>query len=181
MEVLNHTFVNPFDEDLDKNESYNLASGRPVSQEAAKCLLSYETLGQEMMKEFKTRILGSHEAEKMLFDPIKQTKWIGFSSNAVKATLKVNGKLKDIAAQRDILGLLVANSHTGKISVNLDDALTYPLAPLASTDGFRRKTNKSKFYDVLDPVLSDTVYVPSPVGSKQYFIYDLAAALRAIT
>ena len=64
----------------------------------------------------------------MLFDPIKQSKWIGFSSNSVKTKVNVKGKIKDVAVQRNILGALVANSHPGKSPVDLDSALCYPLA-----------------------------------------------------
>ena len=113
------------------------------------CLLSCEDHGCQM-EEFKTRILGTHLKEKKkLFDPIKQVKWIGFSSNSLKAKVKLNGKIQDVVVQRDILGALVANSHAGKSPVGLDRALCYPLAPvslsLASSDGSHRKTNKSKF------------------------------------
>ena len=91
-----------------------------------------------------------------MFDPIKKSKWIGFSSNSVKAKIKINGKVQDITAQRDVLGMLVAKSQEGDSPVDLDEALSYPLAaislPLASSDGAKRKTNKSKLYDVIDPV-----------------------------
>ena len=70
MEVLKHTFVNPFDDELEKDKLYNLASGCPIGDDAAECLLLCEDHGYQMVEEFKTRILGTHKEHKMLFDPI---------------------------------------------------------------------------------------------------------------
>ena len=159
MDVLEHTFINPFSDDIEKDKLYNLASGCPISDDAAECMLSYEKRGKGMMEEFRTRINGSHETNKKLFDPIKKSKWIGFSTNSIKSTVKINGKIRDVIVQRDILGTLVACSHEGNSPVDLNKALSYPLAPvslpLASADGAKRKTNKSKLYDVIDPLLGE--------------------------
>ena len=93
---MTNTLVDPFSDDLEKDMLYNLAS--------AECLLSREDHGYQMMEEFKTRILGTHKEKKKLFDPIKQAKWIGFSSNSLKAKVNLNGKIQDVVVQRDILG-----------------------------------------------------------------------------
>ena len=184
-EVLRHTLVDPFSDDLEKDKLYNLASGCPIGDDAAECILSCENHGYQMMEEFKTRILGTHKEKKKLFDPIKQAKWIGFSSNSLKAKVKFNGKIQDVVVQRDMLGALDANSRAGKSPVDLDRALCYPLAPvslsLASSDGSRRKNNKSKFYNVLGHALKEASNRSFPTESKMYYIYDLAAALRATT
>ena len=126
--------------------------------------------------------MGTHKEIKKLFDPIKQAKWIDFSSNSLKAKIKLNGKIQDVVVQRNMLGALVANSHAGKSPVDLDRDLCYPLVPvspsLASSDGSRRKTNKFKFYNVLDHALKEASNRSFPTESKMYCIYDLAAALR---
>ena len=181
MDVLEGTFVNPFSDDLEKDKLYNLASGCPISDESSDCLLTYEGRGKILMDEFKTRIAGTHVTGKKLFNTIERKKWLGFSSNSIKSKIKVKEKILDVAVQRDILGALVANSHEGDSPVDLDKALSYPLAPvslpLASADGNRRKTNKSKLYDVIEPTCPKT-----PVSHdkpKKYLIYDLAAVLRS--
>ena len=90
MEVLQNTFVNPFSEDLDKSKLYNLASsGSPITDTTAECMLSYEERGKEMMNKFRTRIKGTHTDGKKFFDPIKKSKWEGFSSSTVKSTIKL--------------------------------------------------------------------------------------------
>ena len=152
-------FSRPFSDDLEKDKLYNLASGCSIGDDAAECLLSCEDHGYQMMEEFKTSILGTHKEKKKLFDPIKQAKCIGFSSNSLKAKIKLNRKIQDVVVQRDMLGALVANSHVGKSPVDLDRDLCYPLAPvslsLVSSDGSRRKTNKFKFYNVSDHALKE--------------------------
>ena len=50
MEVLKHTLVNPFDDELEKDKLYNLASGCPIGDGAAECLLSCEDHGYQMME-----------------------------------------------------------------------------------------------------------------------------------
>ena len=44
--VLEGTFVNPFSDNLEKNELYNLASGCPISDESSECSLTYEVRGK---------------------------------------------------------------------------------------------------------------------------------------
>lgn len=55
--------------------------------------------------------------------------------------MKVNGKIHGVTAQKDV-GTLVANSHERNCPLDLGQALSVSV-PLASTDGSRRKTDKS--------------------------------------
>ena len=133
MDVLENTFVNPFSDDLDKSKLYNLASGCPINADAAECMLSYEERGKKLMDAFKTRIDKTHPKGLKLFDPITRMKWIGFSSNGVKTSINVNGKVHEVIAQGDILGALVAASHKDNSPVNIDEALTFPLGPVSQS------------------------------------------------
>ena len=133
------------------------------------------------MDEFKTHIAGTHMGGKKLFNTIQRKKWLEFSSNSVKSKIKVKEKVLDVAVQRDILGALVANSHEGDCPVDLDKALSYPLAPvslpLASAVGNRRKTNKSELYDVIEPTCRKTPAFRDEL--TKYLIYHLVALLRS--
>ncbi len=102
-----------------------------------------------------------------------------FQARKVKVT--AGGKTKDVAVQRDILGLLLTTSFKERESVDIDKALTYALAPvplaLATSDGYRRKTAKSKLlHTALESIMSDE---ESPENASCYII-DLAASLRSI-
>ena len=178
--LLENQFINPFSSDLDKSKLYNLVSGNFVQTEVKDCLLTVFERGTERMEEFKGFLLGDGGLEKNIFTPIRKEPWKGFDANNKKIKLKVDGKLKEITAQRDILGLLVAKSDQENSAVDIEKALTSPLAPvslsLACGDGGMRKTNKSKIYDFL---IEQLVGDAKAVTDGDCYIVDLAAALRA--
>ena len=179
---LQKTFANPFSDDLDKSKLYNLASGCPISDTAAESMLSYEERGKTMMDDFKKRISGTHADGKKSFEPTAKSKCEGFSSSAVKSTITVNGKIHDVIVQRDILGALVAASHKGNSPVDIDEALNFPLGPvsqpLPTAANKKRKTNKSKLYDVVEPECQHSNDFTE--RTTRYLIYDLAATLRSM-
>ena len=129
--VLSDDFINPFSSELDTDKLYNLASGRPVTEDIRECLLSYKKRGKR-------------------------------------------GTSKDISIQRDILGLIVAASNKEKGAVDIEKALTYPLAPvslpLASADGAWRKTAKRKLLEK-PPFLEDReINIETLPTSKSLYI-----------
>ena len=73
-----------------------MASGGLISDTAAECKLFYEERGKEMMIDFKTQMNRTHTENKKFFDPETKSKGEGFSSNAVKLTIAVNGKFHDV-------------------------------------------------------------------------------------
>ena len=94
-------------------------------------------------------------------------------------------KAKELAFQRDILGILVAHSCQYKSRIDIDVVLQYPLAPvsvpLSTPDGAIRKTVKSKLFNA---AMSDLLVVPKESLPGQdtlntYFL-DVAAAVRSI-
>ena len=93
--------------------------------------------------------------------------------------MKVDGKMKEIKAQRDILGLLVSKSDQENSDVIIEKALCSPLAQvslsLACEYGGMRKTNKSKMYDFL----TDLVGEGKAISNDDCYIVDLASTLRA--
>ena len=64
--VLKEDFVNSFSDLPNKRNLYNLASGRPLSEEATEHLLSLEKQGQGLLSDF------------CFADPISRVHWKGF-------------------------------------------------------------------------------------------------------
>ena len=146
--VLKEDFANPCSDLPNKRNLYNLASGHPLLEEATEHLLSLEKQGQGLLSDFSKRLHLSEEQTSAFFDPIMRVPWKGFCNAEKKAKITAKGKTEDVAVQRDILGLLMAvSSKEGEIG-DLDKALSYALSPvpltLATSDGIRRKTCKSK-------------------------------------
>ena len=144
-------------------------------------LLTVFERGHERMQEFESRLSG--DSDKNLFYPIKRKQWKNFENAKLKVSVKVDGKMKDVTLQKDVLGLLAAKSDQEKGSVDFDEALEFPLSPvsppLASSDRSMRKTNKAKLYDVLGSLSEHSVSVDNFSGTK-YYLLDLSAALRLI-
>ena len=102
----------------------------------------------------------------------------------MKTKVKVSGKSKDISIQRDILGLIVAASNKEKSAVDIEKALTYPLAPvslpLASADGARRKTAKGKLLENLPSLEDREINIETLPTSQKVYILDHVASIRTI-
>ena len=181
IKVMKDVFLNPFSEDLEKDKLFNLSSGRPLPLEVAEQLLSAEERGVTKFEAFNDRLDAKEEQAAFLFDPIKRSHWKGFGDAGKKVMVKAKGKTKDVAVQRDILGLLVTVSYKEKELIDIDKALAYPLAPiplsLATSDGCRRKTVKSKLFDAALTSVSSEEGLP---GNISCYVMDLAASLRCI-
>ena len=92
-----------------------------------------------------------------------------FKDSAVKAEVKSKAKTKQLVFQRDVLGILVAYSNKHEAGIDLQNVLSFPLAPvsipLSAADGAIRKTGKSKLFEAamsdLDLVSEDTLPPPT--------------------
>ena len=123
----------------------------------------------------------SEEQTSAFFDPITRVPWKVFCNAEKKAKITAKGKTKDVAVQRDILGLLMAVSSKEGAVVDLDKALSYALSPvplaLATNDEIRRKTCKSKLIDTaLSSVVTDNVNT----DHATCLVIDLIATIRCI-
>ena len=82
------------------------------------------------------------------------------------------------------MGLLAAKSYEAKSVIDIEKALTYPLAPyslpLQSADGMMRKTNMANLYGALQTITDHNLTIDSFSG-KKYYIFYLAATLRSTT
>ena len=181
LQVMTEDFLSPFSPDLDKTKLYNLASGKPLPDDVATHLLSVEERGKLLFHDFNNRLCNEEDTNLLLFDPIKRVPWKGFADAEKKVKIKAKSKAKDVEVQRDILGQLVAISTANKAAVDVDKALEYPLAPvplsLATSDGSRRKTCKSK---LLDAALSSVVADIDITDDASCYIIDLVATIRSI-
>ena len=105
-----------------------------------------------MYNEFTSRFENGKMNKSTFWDPIKKQVWNDFSNSNKKVMVKnKDGKVAEVSIQRDVLGLLLAKSQELDASIDMEEALKYPLSPiplaLAHADGQRRKTNKSALYD----------------------------------
>eukprot|EP00112_Aurelia_sp_Birch-Aquarium-sp1_P017476 Seg4056.1 transcript_id=Seg4056.1/GoldUCD/mRNA.D3Y31 product="hypothetical protein" protein_id=Seg4056.1/GoldUCD/D3Y31 len=184
MNFLTTQFMNPFQQDSEKSKLYNLISGYPVEDEICESLLSLEEDSIDLMKSFEKRLTADPPTE-ALFDPMKRKKWKSWKDTAKKVIVKKDGKERELAFRRDILGVLVARSYQYNSGIDIDAVLCYPLAPasipLCTPDGSMRKTLKSKLFTAamndLHVVTKDNL--PGPDKLNTYFL-DVAAAVRSI-
>eukprot|EP00794_Sanderia_malayensis_P013273 gene13273-14641_t len=136
-------FLNPFNDEIEKEKLYNLVSGCPVSEEITESLLNLEKSRKDAMKSFEERLTSESPCE-LFFDPLRRNKYKSWNDAIKKAKIQKNGKLHELVFQRDILGILAASSCKENSGVDIDATLCYPLAPismpLSSTDGTIRKT-----------------------------------------
>ena len=100
------------------------------------------------MKDFAQR-LHQHGSSESLNDTIKKFPLKNFEEKFVKAKVSRNGNQKEIRIQRDISGKLVSLSKKHKSTIDIDAALSYPLAPvslrLCNANGSIRKTKSGAF------------------------------------
>ena len=151
-DILTKEFINSFSNEIDKTKLYNITSGTYTSNDVSECLLTIFERGKIRMMEFKERI-SKNASNKYIFDPIKREKWKSFEDTVKRTTkIKIDGKIKDIVEQKNILGLLAAISDQSKLAVDIKNALSFPLAsvslPLALADGAVRKAKKNLIYMV---------------------------------
>ena len=109
-DILTVEFINPFSNEMAKTKLYNITSGTYTSNDISECLLTIFERGKIRMVEFKERI-SKDASNKYIFDPIKREKWKRFEDPVKRTTkIKIDGKIKDIAEQKNILGLLAGKS-----------------------------------------------------------------------
>ena len=102
VDVFQNQFLNPFDEELQKDSLHNLVSGIPVDNQIPECLTSIFSSGTALMKDFAQRLHQDGSSES-LNDTIKKFPLKNFEEKLVKAKVSRNGNQKEIRIQRDIL------------------------------------------------------------------------------
>ena len=62
---------------------------------------------------------------------------------------KKDGKVKELTFQRDILGILVAQSYQYNSGIDIDSVLCYPLTPVSVPPSTRITKHKDQFEKLL--------------------------------
>ena len=182
-DILTEEFINPFSVEMDKTKLYNITSVAYTSNDISEWLLTIFKRGKIQMVEFKERI-SKNAPNKYIFDPIKREKWKSFEDTVKRKTkIKIDGKIKDIAEQKNIFGLLAAKSDQIKLAVDIKNVLSFPLAsvslPLSSADGAMRKAKISNLYGAIDSLSNHNISLENYTGVN-YLFADVAAAVRAV-
>ena len=73
VKVLEETFLNPFSDDLDKNQLYNIISFKTLSIEIKGSLITIDEQGQEMMLEYIQRMNKDNVTDSWTMDVIKKS------------------------------------------------------------------------------------------------------------
>lgn len=184
--VIEDDFINPFASDIDPEQLFNIVSGRPLPAIFSESLLSCYDRGVDRLDVFNQRLELSDSEQvtvtASLMDPIPRSKWFSFMDAQKKIVLHREGKAtKEIRVQRDILAKLTAVSTERKQPVDIDKALNFSLAPvplsLATADGERRHTQKSK---LLDEILPKTNVTINDINQYDIYILDVIAYFRSL-
>ena len=178
-DILTNTFINPFSLDLEESKLFNIASGCPISDEAATILLNIKKKGEELHQDFQEKISGNHSEN--FWTPITTVEWKDFTSSNRTAKAKTSkGKTIEVKVQRDILGFLLAKSQELSATIQMEECLKYPLCAvelsIAHGDGRKRKTNKSALLPYIPPPETTS---SSNIEAEKVYILDLAAIVRS--
>lgn len=142
--------MNPFDDTIDKNNLFNISTGKAASAEVGEFLLTVKAIGNDQKLNFITEC---STAPGRFEKAIKRNKILNFASECTSKVVMSKDKKKTVLLkmERDIFGRLLAISINKKI--NLEYCLTFPLAPmppaLFSCAGEMFKTAKSTLAKVL--------------------------------
>ena len=177
-------FVSPFDSDLRHSPNlYNIVSGTPVAEIVKDCMLSLKDSGKklkDLFEDLKRKLLNAE-----FFSQIEKIPLKCFQFCVDKVKVKKGDKEKQIAAQRDVFGMLLSTSHKTKSGVDLEASLIYPLAnhppALCVPGGIARKYVKSKLFDAAlkDLGLIDIKQLPGKEILHTYFL-DVIALMRVL-
>lgn len=128
--------INPFDDDINPSELFNLSSGKAASSETAEFLLNVSSIGVEQRDEF----IGQCAVDSLRFDkPIKRNAVKSFASENAVCKKSAAKNFTDANVERNVLGHVLCFATQTKQKVDLMRLFSYPLTSvphsLASFDG----------------------------------------------
>ena len=165
---------------------YNLSSGEEAADDLDSAILDVCQNGTRMKERFVRSRITSQTAK--FHDTLTRCSVKTFKSLG-KCIVKLKHVQPTVEVNRNILGSLLAFSSANERVIDLAAALTYPLSPillsLATGDGYRRETSKSKLTYVLTEgvTLKDSKADDSVKNIKENtsFMIDLIAAIHTMT
>ncbi|GFS75833.1 uncharacterized protein TNCV_4665091 [Trichonephila clavipes] len=93
--------INPFDESLDKDSLYNIATAKPVPENVANFLLNIEKNGENLRKQFITECAEDQNG----FDkPMKKNQVLNFAGAPKKKKITLGNKVIELRMQRGLFG-----------------------------------------------------------------------------
>lgn len=143
-------FINPFSDEVPKNQLINISTGKSASPSVEEFLLNIEKKGDFLRKTFISECqLDISRFEKA----IKKTPIDNFSKDYMKKkNVRVGGKIQEVKIQRDLFGRMLGISMDYKIDIS--KILSYPITsvPLSMChlDGTICKTDKSALLKCLE-------------------------------
>lgn len=127
---------------------YNLSTGKAATLKTQQFLLGAIQIGSRAMNEFIQRCV---ENEHAFQQPIKKQAISTFADEGIKISRRINGKIKEVKMERDMVGRLLMLSIKHKIDLKL--VFGYPLAPVSLVfghiDGSTTHTPKSTLMKAL--------------------------------
>lgn len=149
--------MNPFDETLEKDCLYNIATGRAAKDATASFLLNFEETGNTRREKF---IEATSENPTLFYKSVKRIAILNFEAETEKKKKKIGGKVQEVRIQRDLFARLLAMST--ERDIDIEKVKTYPITevPLAlcHLDGKIRKSDKA----VLLRTLEKKIQTPNP-------------------
>ena len=172
------SMVNPFDNTLESDKLYHLASGSVAIPSVMEDLNDAKEIGEKAVVDFcKTRL---QKNEVGFYDPIKKNKLKTFKDSVKPVVSKVKGKELALKSDRDTFArcLIVGNVR----NISIDEMLTYTLGPqsasLAYPDGSLMKTNKAVLMETMITEVTPSPHVDIPAGST--WIWDAMALIQSM-
>lgn len=167
--------MNPFFSDIEKNNLFNICTGKAASEQIENFLLNAEKIGHEKRKDF---IATCVEDPSKFDQAIPQTKIHNFTEAIKKNKIKVAGKDVELRMQCDFFGQLLQISL--QKTLDLDKVLTYQLTPvplsMCHLDGSICKTDKSVLLKLLEREVKS-----EPPQHTDVMIFDVFFVLHLMT
>ena len=99
--------MNPFDATIDKQQLFNISSGKAASKAVQNYLITIEEIGNKLREQF---IPECTDSAKRFEKAISKVKIMNFSSEIAKKTFKNGNKVHEIKMQRDLFGRMLGLS-----------------------------------------------------------------------
>ena len=170
--------VNPFDNQLEPDKLYHLASGSVAKPLVIKDLDNAKEIGDNAFIDFCKSRLKKGEVE--FHEAIKRKKLKTFKDNVKPSVSSVKNKEISLKSDRDTFArcLIVGNIRNISIDVMLTSTLGPRSAALAYPDGSLMKTNKAVLMETLISGVTPSPYVQIPDGS--IWVWDAMALVQSM-
>ena len=167
--------LNPFSEQIPKDQLYNIGSGKAASSDTSEFLLNVGSIGSELRETF----IGECIEDSTRFERrIQKRKIFTFATEGQKYKLRgKDDKIVEVRMERDLFGSILFLALQRKI--DMGEVLKYPLTPvplsLCHIDGTMQKTQKSTLMTEIEKrtIMTDPMSVNVTIIDGLFFLYLL--------